>query len=740
MRSGWLTQYWDIDAGHYIAIEHSDGMCSHYYHLSEFKVPNGYVQQGTTIAISGNTGCNGGCDDHLHVSVLSKRNNSCAPLSGLSTREVPIIFHEVGRELKTGDRPVSQNGLAPTISFNRANTVDITSNGQRLESNTSSWTFSGTADSNANRVVYSSWGNNGDITQQVNGTTSWSHSITGLVGHNRVHFLAYSPSDIRNLSTDIHYIDLYVDVNPPKTTPVVNDDPKINNWYTSDAQVTLTTEDEGSGGSGSDINNILHSYVAGVQTIRYRINEGSWQTYIGSQVSFLVSGDGEHVVQYYAIDKVGNQEAINSLTIKIDSIPPTAPTDIVEIHGAVSGQWQNSWSDPEFNWSAATDDASGIQYYRFNWAGEQFFPTNTNFAPLPVRTGSYTLTIRAVDNANNVGPASTPFYFNYDGTAPPPPEIFHTAGIASGIWQNEIRTADFYWPTPNDEGSGVNGYYLYWGSDENGTSPTLITDNEFVNDTPITTPDNAITYYLRLKSEDNVGQPSPWISYTLRYDGAIPVGTLVANYGQPVVPQTRVHLDINGSDLGSGVAKMRLSTEGYIWSEWRELEDEIFWEIPNVGRRSYDIYLQLLDGANNLSEPISDTVYLDTNIPYPRSDNFQLWNNLVSGGSAEGMQTTNFQMDATVGQGYDAPYLLSSGYILQPGYRAAILGTPTEVPTTTGKILLGSVVSSEVQMPPRSIRRSTACMARSVNRRTPKPLPVLILWRPWAFGAVLATT
>ncbi len=596
-------------------------------------------------------------------------------------------------KVSSSNQKVDGNDELPLVSFNQANNTAVSHNSQNFYSNNPNWTFSGTAsdDNGIAYVNYTSWGNNGRITKRASGTTNWRRSINGLIGHNRVHFLAYDTNGQRNPGSDKYFIDLYVDIEKPVTNASVNGVQGDNGWYTSDVNITLVAQDIGSGGSGSR-GNIPNRYTAGIKIVRYRVDSGNWQTYSG--IPFSVTGDGAHTIEYYAKDKVGNQETTKTITINIDTTPPSAPANIVEANGAISGQWQNSWNDAAFNWDAASDNQSGIHYYRIDWGGEQAVTANTAFNPAPVRTGSYTLTVRAVDNAGNIGLASDPFYFNHDGTPPPPPEIFHTEGVASGVWQNAIRTADFYWPTPNDDGSGINGYYLYWGPDENGTNAVLITANSYVDATPITDIGNAVTYYLRLKSEDNVGQQSPWISFALRYDNANPVGQLVANYGQETVPQTLVHLDIDGTDLGSGVAAMRLSTEGYIWSEWRDLEQETFWEIPNVGRRSYDIYLQLLDGANNLSEPISDTVFLDTSVLYPRSDNFQLWNNLVSGGSAEGMQTTSFQMDATVGQGYDAPYLLSSQYILQPGYRAAILSTPTVVPTSTGKILLGSVVSA----------------------------------------------
>lgn len=579
----------------------------------------------------------------------------------------------------------------PMVSFRAANDIAITHDGQAVHSNNPNWTFSGTAsdDDGIDHVDFRCWGNNcGELeVHRANGTTSWNYTRNGLYGHNKIIFLAHDTTGQRSY----YSIDLYVDTAEPTTSYNLSGVRGDHGWYRSAVRVALSAQDNGSGNGGKPYGTPNH-YRTGVETLHYQVDSGTWQVHQGSQKNITVSGDGTHTVRYYAVDRLGNKESPKSVTFKIDATPPSAPGAATEVHGVLSGQWQRDVSDPAFTWPEASDATSGVWYYRVDWNDSLQVTADPAFDPPAVRTGSYTLTVRAVDQAGNVGPPGASFIFNYDGTPPHPPDIQNNDGLASGVWQNQVRTADFSWSTPHDEGSGVQGYYLYWGPDENGPSDTLTTANVFSDPNPICAADSAATHYLRLRSEDGVGLQSDWVGYALRYDGAPPTADLMANYGQPVVHQTSVHLDISASDLGSGVEKMRLSNEGHAWSEWMDFAPETYWQIPSVGRRSYDIYLQVQDGASNVSEIVSDTVTFDVNVPQPHSENFSLWDSMMASGGVA--TSTNFYQSSSAGQPLDSPSSISPQYILYSGFQAGALAEPTVVPTYTSYTQIGSLVAS----------------------------------------------
>jgi len=568
---------------------------------------------------------------------------------------------------------------SPTIAFNTANG----NSANLIESREQNWTFQGTSsdpDGSVNRVELRCSGDNcGSGASQASGTTSWSLARSAMAGRNEMYFRVY---DNQGASATSRHLDLRIDLAAPTTGNNLIGTAGSNGWYTSPVEVRLHADDGSTGGAR-----------VGVDRVVYRLDGGTWQNRSGSDVSLVINGDGTHIVDYYAVDKVGNTESQKQITFKIDATPPSAPGTATEIHGVLSGQWQKGLDDPSFIWVAATDTASGIWYYRVNWNNTLQVTQGSAYDPPAVRTGSYDLSVQAVDQAGNVGPVGAAFIFRYDGTPPPAPAIQNHDGVASGVWQNSIRTPNFSWLTPTDQGSGVAGYNLYWGSNASGESSTLVTGNTFVSATPICAENEAATYYLRLRTQDGVGWQSEWVGYALAYDGAPPNATLVANYGQPVAHQTSVHLDIAASDQGSGVAQMRLSNSGYNWSAWMPPTSELYWEIPAIGRREHAIYLQLVDGAGNVSDIISDTVYFDVNVPFPKSENFHMWDSLLAAGGGI-ITSTNLIQRVTVGQPSESVALQSAQYLLNPGFQAGALAAPIQVPTYTTYMQLGSLMAS----------------------------------------------
>lgn len=576
----------------------------------------------------------------------------------------------------------------PTISFNQADSIPIISNGQKIYSNDPNWSFSGVANDNnqVSRVQYSAWGNNGNQTVSANGTTTWTYSQNGLIGHNRIHFYAFDNGGQRSDGTNRHFVDLYVDTAAPSSIHNLSGGQGQNGWYNTPVQILLSANDNGSGNGGST-HNIANHYRAEVDFFRYRVDGGGWQEADGNYTTITVSGDGNHTVEYYAEDNVRNREATHSVSFKIDGTPPATPSNASEVHGVVSNQWHKITNNPDFTWTGANDNLSGVAGYQVYWGNQSdgegaLWRSAPTYNPAPVSTGTYYLRARSRDNAGNWSNWGTLFVFKYDGTVPHNPTVVHDQGVTSEIWQNSIRTADFSWSTPSDAGSGIAGYYIYWGTNEAGTSTDVITGNEYVSPTPICDVDSACTYYLRIQTKDNVGWTTDWVTaFTLRYDNVAPIVDVIANFGLPANQRT-IQLDITANDIGSGAHQMRISNEGTNWTEWQPYITPVLWELPSVGRRDYRVMVQVTDWIPNLSDIVSDTVMLDVNASQPGSENFRLWDDSMNSGGNHS-QSGNFSLRNTVGQSLDAPIISSSQYLLQNGYQAGALAAPTIVPTYT---------------------------------------------------------
>jgi parallel beta-helix repeat protein len=97
---------------------------------------------------------------------------------------------------------------------------------------------------------------------------------------------------------------------PPVTTILItpvnpNGD---NGYYKTPVNVTLNATDVG----------------FGVNTIYYRIEEGDWKNHSGDTCTFMVDYDCliDGLIEYYSVDYFGNEEAIQSVRIYMDQVPP----------------------------------------------------------------------------------------------------------------------------------------------------------------------------------------------------------------------------------------------------------------------------------------------------------------------------------------------------------------------------------------------------------------------------------
>lgn len=99
------------------------------------------------------------------------------------------------------------------------------------------------------------------------------------------------------------------DTEPPETTF------QESGWYGAGEVIhdPFVAVDHGSTGSPA----------SGVRETRYRVDNGSWET---APLNFTIlpdhRSDGIHQIDYYSIDYVGNREAEQHATLKIDTYPP----------------------------------------------------------------------------------------------------------------------------------------------------------------------------------------------------------------------------------------------------------------------------------------------------------------------------------------------------------------------------------------------------------------------------------
>ncbi|GLZ29823.1 hypothetical protein Lesp02_20130 [Lentzea sp. NBRC 105346] len=135
-----------------------------------------------------------------------------------------------------------------------------------------------------------------------------------------------------------------IDGTPPSTS-ANNQCTKTNGWCTgSTANVVLTASDG----------------LSGVQEIHYKVDGGAEQVTAGASkiVSVPLDGSGAGTVTYWAVDKAGNAEAANSVSLKWDNIAPAVTHTTSPAPNA--DDWNNS--DVTVHFTAKDDDAgSGLE-------------------------------------------------------------------------------------------------------------------------------------------------------------------------------------------------------------------------------------------------------------------------------------------------------------------------------------------------------------------------------------------
>jgi hypothetical protein len=181
------------------------------------------------------------------------------------------------------------------------------------------------------------------------------------------------------------------DTTAPETTIQVEGTMGENSWFISDVTITLTATDD----------------IIGVDYTMYRIDQQDWELYTSP---ILISNDGEHTIEYYSVDIIGNTETTQSTAFNIDQTPPLTTHEFSGELGV--NDWYLSIS---FSLNRV-DNTSGVTdtYYRID-DGEWLLYTT----PVVINSdGIHALYYYSTDAAGNSEPVKGPFTFKLDQTSP----------------------------------------------------------------------------------------------------------------------------------------------------------------------------------------------------------------------------------------------------------------------------------------------------------------------------------
>ncbi len=187
--------------------------------------------------------------------------------------------------------------------------------------------------------------------------------------------------------------------------------------------------------------------------------------------------------------------------------------------------------------------------------------------------------------------------------------------ITTNTWYPH-PSPQFTWPTAetiggstDSGGSGIAGYYVYFGTDSNATPETAYTI--FQTGTTFT-PSNLVsgaTYHLRIQAKDNAQNVSTvWYPFIYKYDASAPTnpdGLSVSPSGYSGTNEFTFFWSTAGSDVGSQVAGYQYKTGALTgtFSDWSDtitdtsitLSDVAYQENANL------FFLRTVDNAGNVS-------------------------------------------------------------------------------------------------------------------------------------------
>ncbi len=137
--------------------------------------------------------------------------------------------------------------------------------------------------------------------------------------------------------------------------------------------------------------------LSGVRTTYYSFDQGARRNY-GAPVGMGGLKDGQHTIEYWAVDRVKNEASKQSLSFYLDRIPPVSKASI---NGDLCEKNYKFISPRTTISIAATDNKAGVKniYYRIDGGERNTFSSNFT---MPNTKGVHTVKYDANDNVENL--------------------------------------------------------------------------------------------------------------------------------------------------------------------------------------------------------------------------------------------------------------------------------------------------------------------------------------------------
>ncbi|MHA7271508.1 beta strand repeat-containing protein [Arthrobacter sp. HLT1-20] len=258
---------------------------------------------------------------------------------------------------------------------------------------------------------------------------------------------------------------------PGNSVTVVNDSSRPSINVTS---ITPTPNGNGYNNTSPVTVNLAASGGFAIDSITYTVDSALPVTVPGATAAVSVSGDGIHLVTYYAKDVLGRASETGSVFARIDRAAPAAPAAPVlsaaSDTGASSTDRITKITAPTVTGTA--EGGSTVTLYDGTTAVGAATADGGAYTIIsgPLANGTRTLTTRATDLAGNVSPASAATTVTIDTSAPSPATApVLTAASDSGSSATD-RITNVTTPTFTGTAEAESTLTVYNGSTATGTA------------------------------------------------------------------------------------------------------------------------------------------------------------------------------------------------------------------------------------------------------------------------------
>ncbi len=250
--------------------------------------------------------------------------------------------------------------------------------------------------------------------------------------------------------------------------------------------------------------------LSSVDFVEYKINDGDYVKYTGP---ITLGKEGPATIAYRAIDKVGNRENTQVLSVIVDNTPPTAALKPVEAlftdaKGTLYASNKNTYA------ITAEDGSAGVKEISYNVDNE----AKQKYSGQPLKLekpGFHVINYFATDNAGNSS-AESSFLVNVDGVKP-------NVDITESIPFVKVNEKTFARKDTTFKITAKDG--------ESGIAKILVKIDGAAEFTPYVE-DIAFTtsgeHSIEAKAIDNVGNESDVKKVVFLYDIKAPITTIKA--------------------------------------------------------------------------------------------------------------------------------------------------------------------------------------------------------------------